>query len=312
MNGSKQKQMWELSIYFYPGLFIFARLILFLSLPQEAFSAYGDFWNFFQQASFGTPYSNFWTEFPPLFPFLSRIIFLLVNGRESAYSYLLALIISLFQAGSILIFIMLGQKLNIKNRNSRTAVYLALTVGLFFSWSYFDPIAVFFLLLSISLILEQKDGPAAIAIAAGILTKWFPILAIPILWKTRPIKVAFRITLFVACIVTLVWGTLYVINPEMTGASILSQTNKGSWETVWALMDKNLGTGNFSPMVNREIAETVKIRTGNIALIPSWLTLIIFGGFGLSLLVKSKGHSDKWVLSFIGLSFVIFFLWSPG
>ncbi len=312
MNGSKQKQMWELSKYFYPGLFIFARLILFLSLPQEAFSAYGDFWNFFQQASFGTPYSNFWTEFPPLFPFLSRIIFLLVNGRESAYSYLLALVISLFQAGSILFFIKLGQKLNIKNRNSRTAVYLALTVGLFFSWSYFDPIAVFFLLLSISLILEQKDGPAAIAIAAGILTKWFPILAIPILWKTRPIKVAFRITLFVACIVTLVWGTLYVINPEMTGASILSQTNKGSWETVWALMDKNLGTGNFSPMVNREIAETVKIRTGNIALIPSWLTLIIFGGFGLSLLVKSKGHSDKWAFSFIGLSFVIFFLWSPG
>ena len=312
MNEYKQSQNWNLPIFFWPVLFIAARLIILLSLPWDTISAYGDYWNFFQQASLGTPYINFWTEFPPLFPFLSRIIFLLVNGRETAYSYLLALIISLFQAGSILIFINLGEKLNINNRNSRTAVYLALTVGLFYSWSYFDPIAVFFLLLSISLILEQKDGAAVIAIAAGILTKWFPILAIPVLWKMRPIKEAFRITIFVFGIVLIVWGALYIINPEMTGASILSQANKGSWETVWALMDKNLGTGNFNPEVNREIAETVKIRTGNISLIPAWLTLIVFGAFGLFLLLKSKIHSSNWVISFSGLAMVLFFLWSPG
>lgn len=312
MNEYKQNQNWNLPVLFWPVLFIAARLIILLSLPWDAISAYGDYWNFFNQSSLGIPYFHFWTEFPPLFPFLSRIIFQLVNGRESAYSYLLALVISFFQAGSILIFLNLGEKLNINNRKSRTAVYLALTVGLFYSWSYFDPIAVFFLLLSILLILEQKDGPAAVAIAAGILTKWFPILAIPVLWRTRPIKDAFRITIFVIGIVILVWGALYIINPEMTGASILSQINKGSWETVWALMDKNLGTGNFSPKVNREIAETVKIRTGNIALIPAWLTLIMFGGFGFYLLLKSKIHSGNWVISFSGLALVLFFLWSPG
>ncbi len=294
------------------AIFLVARLIFFISSPYDIVPGYGDYWNFFQQASLGTPYINFWTEFPPLFPFLSRIIFLLVDGRESAYSYLLALIISLFQAGSILIFIKLGEKLKINNRTSRTAVYLALTVGLFYSWSYFDPIAVFFLLLSISLILEKKDGAAAITVAAGILTKWFPILVIPVLWKTRPIKDAFRITMLAIGIVILVWGAIYIINPELTGASILSQANKGSWETIWALMDKNLGTGNFSPKVNREIAETVNIRTGNIALIPTWLTLIVFGSFGLFLLLKSKIHSNNWIISFSGLALVLFFLWSPG
>ncbi|MHA1234304.1 MAG: hypothetical protein ACTSQL_04375, partial [Promethearchaeota archaeon] len=276
MNEYKHSQNWNLSVLFWPVFFIAARIIFLLSLPWEAISTYGDYWNFFQQASLGTPYVDFWTEFPPLFPFLSRVIFLLVSGREYAYSYLLALVISLFQAGSILIFSNLGEKLNINKSKSRTAAYFALTVGLFYSWSYFDPIAVFFLLLSISFILQRKDGPAAVAIAAGILTKWFPILAIPVLWKMRPIKKAFRITIFVFGIVFIVWGALYIINPEMTGASILSQANKGSWETVWALMDKNLGTGNFNPEVNRKIAETVKIRTGNIALIPAWLTLIVF------------------------------------
>jgi len=293
-------------------IFLVARLIFFISSPYDIVPGYGDYWNFFQQASLGTPYLNFWTEFPPLFPFLSRIIFLLVNGRESAYGYLLALIISLFQAGSIWIFINLGEKLKINNRTSRTAIYLALTVGLFYSWSYFDPIAVFFLLLSILLVLEQKDCAAAIAIAAGILTKWFPILVIPVLWKTRPIKNAFRITIFVIGIVILVWGAIYIINPEMTSASILSQAGKGSWETIWALMDKNLGTGNFSPKVNREIAETVNIRTGNTALIPTWLTLIAFGSFGFFLLIKSRIHSNNWLISFSGLALVLFFLWSPG
>jgi len=312
MNEYKQSQNWNLPIFFWPFLFIAARLIILLSLPWDTISAYGDYWNFFQQASLGTPYINFWTEFPPLFPFLSRIIFILVNGRESAYSYLLALVISIFQAGSILILSNLGEKLNINKSNSRAAAYFALTVGLFYSWSYFDPIAVFFLLLSISLILQRKDGSAVIAIAAGILTKWFPILAIPVLWKTRPIKDAFRITIFVIGIVLIVWGALYIINPEMTSASILSQAKKGSWETIWALMDKNLGTGNFSPKVNREIAETVKIRTGNISLIPTWLTLIVFGSFGLFLLFKSKIHSSNWVISFSGLALVLFFLWSPG
>ena len=172
--------------------------------------------------------------------------------------------------------------------------------------------AVFFLLLSISLLLDGKDTPAALAIAAGVLTKWFPILVLPALWKIRSTKKALKLIMMVVGIVVLVWGTLYLINPGMTKASLVSQINKGSWETVWALLDKNIGTGNFNEGINRKIPATANIVTGNPSLIPSWLTLIIFGGFGLGLLVKAKDHSDRWVISFIGLSLVIFFLWSPG
>ena len=294
-------------------LFFLARIIYFISSPYDIIPGYGDYWNFYNQAQLGIPFLHFWTEFPPIFPFISRLIFLLVNGRETAYSYALALVISLFQAGTVAIFFRLEEKLHLGQRGiSRFWVYFALVVGLFYSWSYFDPMAVFFLLLSISLLLDGKDTPAALAIAAGILTKWFPILVLPALWKVRSTKKAFKLILMVVGIVILVWGTLYMINPGMTKASLMSQLNKGSWETVWALLDKNIGTGNFNEGINRKIPATANIVTGNPSLIPSWLTLIIFGGFGFGLLVKSKDHSDRWVISFIGLSLVIFFLWSPG
>jgi len=295
------------------AIFFLTRLIFFIASPYEIIPGYGDYWNFYNQAQLGMPFLHFWTEFPPVFPFISRLIFLLVGGRETAYSYVLALVISLFQAGTIAIFFHLEEKLFPEKRGIlRVWVYFALVVGLFYSWSYFDPIAVFFLLLSISLLLDEKDNRAALAIAAGVLTKWFPILVIPVLWKVRTSKKAFKLTMLVVGIVILVWGTLYLVSPDMTGASLKSQINKGSWETIWALLDKNIGTGNFSEEINRQIPASANIATGNPSLIPPWLTLIIFGGFGLGLLVKSKDHCDNWVLSFVGLTFVLFFLWSPG
>ena len=295
------------------ALFLTARLILFVSSPYEIIPGYGDYWNFFSQATLGIPYLHFWSEFPPIFPFISKLIYILVGGRENAYGYGLAMIISLFQAGTLAIFMQIGTKLNLREHNiSRVWVYFALTAGLFYSWSYFDPMAVFFMLLGIYWIQDGKDMPAALVLAAGILTKWFPILVLPAIWKTRSSSRAFQITLVVIIIVVLVWGGFYLSNPGMTVASLASQGNKGSWETIWALLDNNDGTGNFSTEINRKIPETAYLRLGNPPLVPSWATLIIFCGIGLYLLLKAKTQDDHWFVSFIGLTIVIFFLWSPG
>ena len=295
------------------ALFLAARFILFISSPYEIIPGYGDYWNFFSQATLGIPYLHFWTEFPPFFPFISKLIYILVSGIENAYGYGLAMIISLFQAGTLAVFMQIGGKLNLReNKISRVWVYFALTCGLFYSWSYFDPMAVFFMMLGIYWILDGKDMPAALSLAAGILTKWFPILVIPALWKVRSSTKAFQITLVVISIVTLVWGGLYLINPDMTVASLVSQVNKGSWETIWALLDNNVGTGNFSTEIDRKIPATARIQTGNPPLIPSWVTLIIFCGIGLYLLVKANNQTESWLVSFVGLTIVIFFFWSPG
>jgi hypothetical protein len=223
------------------------------------------------------------------------------------------LIFTIFQAGSLYLFNKIQRKIwPIAQNSFRILIYFLFSLVLFYAWSYFDPIAVYFILLGIYWMLSEKDIPAMIAISIGILTKWFPILLLPTLWKTRPSQKALRLTLLTIGIVILVWGGLFVISPEMTKASLISQFNKGSWETVWALLDNNIRTGNFGPEIDRLDPATASIKIGNPPVIPSWISLLVFGGIGLMLLLKSKNQSEGWVIPFGGLTFVILFLWSPG
>ena len=294
-------------------LFLAARIILFVSVPYDVIPGYGDYWNFYAQAKLGIPFINYWTEFPPLFPFLSKLIFLLVSGRETSYSYALAIIISLFQAGTLVLALKLAQAIYPKQDvTERIWVYFGLTLGLFYSWSYFDPIGVFLMLLGIHWIIRGNDKPAAFAIALGVLTKWFPIIVLPAAWKLLSKKRALIITVIVLGLVAFVWGILFLVSPQMTLASVSSQINKGSWETNWALIDNNLKTGNFGIQIDRLDPTTILSAVGNPAVIPSWVTLVLFGGFGLFLLIKTNLDTNLKLVSFVGLSQIILFLWSPG
>ena len=293
--------------------FIMARMILFISLPYEIIPGMGDYWNFYHQASLGWPFIEYWTEFPPVFPFIAKLLFELVNGREMAFGYSLAFLVSLFQAGTVVLVFKIEDKLNQGlSIPIRGLVYSAVTVGLFYSWSYFDAIAVFFMLLGIFYLIEGKDIPASLSITLGILTKWFPGVLLPAIYKIRSKKDFARISLIILGAVVLIWGILFAQNSDLTIASITSQANKGSWETIWALIDGNLGTGNFQPGINHLIPATAKFNTGNDSVIPSWATLILFGILGLFMFFRSKPHGDGWLIHFTGLTMVLFFLWSPG
>ena len=297
----------------WPVIFTAARLILLISLPLEAIRSYGDYWNFYHQAGLGIPFWDYWTEFPPVFPFLAYLVEGFSVGKAHAFDYLLYMLLTIFQAGSIYLFVLIPQKIRpVSNMNYRGLVYFLFSLVLFYSWSYFDPIAVFFLLLGVYWLIREKDIPAIAAVSAGILTKWFPVLILPAIWKIRSPKKALRLTLLAIGIVVIVWGLLFALNPIMTKASLSSQANKGSWESIWALVDKNIRTGNFGPEIDRLNPTTAAIQTGNPPVIPSWITLIVFGGFGLFLLLKVENQTEDWIISFIGLSLVILFLWSPG
>jgi hypothetical protein len=104
---------------------------------------------------------------------------------------------------------------------------------------------------------------------------------------------------------------LWLISPKFTTASLLSQSSKGSWETVWALIDGNLSTGNFGDLVERLDATLASKPVGNPARISGWMTLPIFALAGFFLLVKSKPSFHRPV-SALGLAICLFFLWSPG
>ena len=296
-----------------PLFFIIARLILLLSLPLEGIRGYGDYWNFYSLAELGWPFFDLWVEFPPVFPFFSALLFRLGGGRQHAYEYLLALTLSLFQAGNIYLFLRLAKKLFATEViRWRVWIYFVLLVGLFYGWGYFDPVVVFAMLLGLNFLFDEQDFLAGAAFAFGALTKWFPLLGLVLLWRRQSSKRAVQVTALVLGMIIAVYGGLMLLSPEMTVASLRAQVGRGSWETVWALIDGNLSTGNFGSAVDRLDPSTANLSARNPALISPWLTLIPFAVLGgwLYWMAPRKNHIS--MISFFGLTLSVFFLWSPG
>ena len=87
------------------GFFLVARVMLYLALPLDALHGYGDFVTFFSAAQIpGWPFLDYWVEFPPVFPFLSELLFRLSGGQPHVFTYLLLLVLTLADAGSLFFF----------------------------------------------------------------------------------------------------------------------------------------------------------------------------------------------------------------
>lgn len=294
-------------------LFLFARLVMILSLPLDGLLGYGDLRHFFDLASLGMPFFDFWVEFPPLFPFASRLLFRLAGGRLHIYTYLLTLLLSLAQAGSLGVFVHLAHRFYPPSQaHARSLTYLVLLLAIPYGWWYFDPLAVLCMLLGLHWLFASKDLHAGLALGVGALVKWFPALALAAVWRARPSRRALTVTGLALGLVALVLGGLLVAAPDFTWASLRSQTSKGSWETVWALVDGNLRTGNFGPTTERFDPAAALRPLGNPPRLPPWLTLLPFALLGLWIYRRTRRLEGYRVVAFTGLTWVIYLLWSPG
>ncbi len=299
---------WDLA-----AIFVLIRFILFVTIPYEGIRGYGDFTHFINLAKLGTPFIDFWVEFPPIFPFLSEILEMLSSGRDHTYGYLLILLLTLVQAGNLVLVSKLAAKMYTPSSARKIGLmYLALIVGLPYGWWYFDVFAVFFMLLGLKYIFEESDIKAGLAIGLGMLTKWFPVLLLAEVWRRRSVKSAIVTTLTALLIVGSILGLLMLWSPEMTGASLRSQLSKGSWETIWAILDGNLSTGNFGPEIERYDPALATISRRAPAVVSPLITFLFFGGVGLYLMNRVRGKTMITGVAFIGATWSLFLLWSPG
>jgi len=296
-----------------PVLLIISRLMLIIALPLEGLRGYGDFVHFFRLAGMGIPYVNYWVEFPPIFPFFSSLLYQFAGGREHIYDYMLAISLSIAQAISLGIFIRLVEKIYAQNQaQTRIWIYFSVLLGLSYGWWYFDPLAELAMMLGLYWTLEGKSGRAGFAIGIGALIKLFPALLLPMVWRAQTLKRALVVSGISLGLIFGTYGGLYLFAPEMTAASIRSQSSKGSWETVWALIDGNFQTGNFGPESERFDPRTATTPRGNPPRIPTGLVLVPFLLIGLWAFWRARLEDVRQAIAFMGITWGLFLLWSPG
>jgi Glycosyltransferase family 87 len=296
------------------GLFLVGRVLLLASLPLEGLMGYSDLHHFFELARLpGLPFIHYWVEFPPIFPFLAKLLFAITSGREPAFAMLAAIIFSLAQAGCVYFFAKLDQWINdIESPGLASWILIAVFSGLPYGWWYFDPLSLLAMLWGTWLVLKDRSLAGGALLGLGGLVKWFPLLAVIIAWRRPSTKKAILTTACALIVVVAVLGGLYLASPKMTTASLRSQLSKGSWETVWALVDGNLGTGNFGPESTRLDPSAAQQPMGNPARIPSWVTLAVFGAIGLVALIRMPRGGPREQIGMLGVAWILFLLWSPG
>lgn len=291
------------------------RLFNVLAAPLVGLGAYGDFNHFFSLAALpGWPFFQYWVEFPPVWPFLSAFTYRIAGGQIHVYMYLLYFVLSLADTGNLLLFARFADRFfSPASALPRKLTYLLVLVALPYCWWYFDPLAVFCLLLGLNLLLAKKDLRAGLVLGVGFLVKFFPLIALVAAWQTRKFTSILRIALIIAVIAVVVLGGLWLASPDYTRVSLLSQSGKGSWETVWALIDGNFQTGAMAvPAVRGDLTSVNQNLSLNPPRIPPLLTLAVFGALGLWGLTRLKITTPRQSVQMVCFAWGVLMLWTPG
>jgi hypothetical protein len=262
----------------------------------------------------GWPYINYWHEYPPVFPFLNTAIYRLASGNEVVYDFMMVFLVSLAGSVCLYLFYIISQRLHGENQAFlRTLIFFAILTPLPYTWWYFDLLPVALMLLGLYWMLVDRTNLAGLAIGLGILTKLFPVLLLPAAWRFKTVRRAMTITGVAIAAVLLVYGTLYLVSPNVVKATLLTQPSRGSWETVWALIDGNMQTGLGDKVPDRFDLQILPSTTENPPSIPPIYTLLVFLAIGLWFFWKSRNAvDDRSLVAFVGITWMVHLFWNPG
>lgn len=262
------------------------------------------------------PFRDWWSEFPPFWFITTTMVYLALgeNVNYTSWSLILGMLMIAAETGNLLMMRAIGSKLRGAETGMALAWVYAVTIApAVFMWWNFDSIMTFFLLLGIHYLLKKEDNKSAIAAGIGILVKFVPALIIGAVIRFRDVKKSMSYLVIMLVTVAIVYLPLLGVNAEMTMVSLTAQFNKASYQSVWALIDGNLTTGNFGSIESHFDPEAAGLLDGkNPAVIPSWLRLGVAAAIGLFVFMRMKRFDDIGLVAFVGITLLIFYLQSQG
>ncbi|RLC82291.1 MAG: hypothetical protein DRI61_02620 [Chloroflexi bacterium] len=300
-------------------LFVSFRLMMLATFLPEDLTMFGDYSYYYQLASLSDkgfiPFIHYWSEHLPVFPFLSIGIYKmakLFGGGYGSYARLLGLTMLIFDAGNLWLLMRLAKRIYGEEKSILLGwVYSLLFVPLIFAWWTFEPMTAFFILLSLEFLFSGKEGFSAIMVGLGAMTKLIPMLVMPAVIRVCSSRLKYVTT--VAITVGFIAGTLLLAGGEMAMASFLSPLARSSYQTVWALMDGNLGTGLLGSVEKHFDLRYAFTPAGNPPRFPEWLKALVFGLLYLLLYRKVRfENAPRDVINLVTLTITVFLLWSKG
>jgi hypothetical protein len=229
------------------GLFAVLQLMLLVFFaPGGFFSDYSDYWYYQDMAarmdSGYYPYLHYWVEYPPLFPWLPVGAYWLSRLLPPApqpqlwFYVTFGLLMGLFAIGNLILVYLLGLRLYDRPRALRCSWFYALLFGaVFVHAGWFDGSALFFMLLSLYLMLKNRAALSGLAAGLGTMIKVLPLALVPVGLKLLPRRIRYAVSL--GLVVAVVNLPFLLLNPVMFVASWRVLLSQPSWETVWALLD---------------------------------------------------------------------------
>jgi hypothetical protein len=342
--------------------------VLFLSRYGGTAPDWSDFRYYHELASLSAqgflPAIHFWVEYPPLFPWLAVVLYrvsLLVPPWIHPlfwFDLLVTLVLATADVGTIVLIDYLGDAFWGPPLGRRSAVlYAAFFLPAYAVLGWFDALPTFFLLLALALLLVGARGAgrtwrlglnaaAGLAAGIGIMVKLFPavaVVAVSVLARTpstsrppsekRLINSPFALAGAAAGAMIISVGIIslpfLILGRTMFLATIENILARGSWLSLWALLDGYYDPGGVAAISDR-LFYPASASWGHPARSPAlwWAALALGGGFFLwrwwvarrigtpraaigvtalavaLILLLSKGFSEQflvWLLPFVAI-----------
>jgi hypothetical protein len=111
----------------------------------------------------------------------------------------------------------------------------------------------------------------------------------------------------------LIFLPFLIASPTFTIASLQSLMSVSSWETIWALIDGNIGYGDVGALPRHFDLSLASVPMHNPPVVSPWIAILVFGVLFLFVYSRPVDRTNpRHLLVFTGVILMLFHLWSKG